>query len=111
MVIAHLLLRARDGALKLRTPGWLTNRYTYLLGGVFLLGNDVWAWEKIQPVAFGLPAWLWYFVGLSGLQVAVMGFLIRSDEQQTIPSKPDQRLFPSKIAQTASDRAEQQKPH
>ena len=91
-LIAHLLLRFRDGGLELQMPRWLTNRYTYLLGGIFILGIDVWAWGKVQPVIFGLPGWLWYFVGLSALQVLVMGFLIREQREQT-PVR-DQRLFP-----------------
>ena len=86
-LIAHLLLCVRDVALSLRLPGWLTNRYTYLLGGIFLLGIDFWAWGKMQPIIFGLPFWLWYFVGLSVLQVVVMGFLIRNEAE----SVPDPR--------------------
>jgi len=77
-LVAHLLVRIRAGALSLRLPQWLTNRYTYLLAGIFVLGVDVWAWGKVQPVIFGLPGWLWYFVGLSALQVIVMGSLVRN---------------------------------
>jgi SSS family solute:Na+ symporter len=92
---AHLLIRlgTGSGGLNLQLPHWLKNRYTYLLGGIFLLGNDVWAWGKVQPVIFGLPAWLWYFVGLSALQVLVMVFLIRSTEYKVAPAAPDHRLF------------------
>jgi SSS family solute:Na+ symporter len=81
----HLLLSIRDGALNLRLPRWATNRFTYLLAGVFLLGIDLWAWEKVQPVFFGLPAWLWYFVALSGLQVVIMKFLVQQDATLKLP--------------------------
>ncbi len=85
-LFAHLLLRIRDGGLDLRLPGWLADRYTWLLAGIFLLGIDFWAWGKAQPIFFGLPAWLWYFVGLSGLQVIVMGFMVQKD---TMPGFSD----------------------
>jgi SSS family solute:Na+ symporter len=75
----HLLLCIRDGTLNLRLPRWAANRFTYLLASVFLLGIDLWAWEKVQPVFFGLPAWLWYFVALSVLQVVIMKFLVQQD--------------------------------
>jgi SSS family solute:Na+ symporter len=94
-LIAHLLIRLNttDGGLKRRMPSWLKNPYTYLLGGIFLLGNDIWAWGKVHPVIFGLPIWLWYFVGLSTLQVLVMVFLIRSEEQEAAPAARDHRRF------------------
>ena len=77
---AHMVLRVREGGFSPRLPGWLANRYTYLLGGIFLLSMDIWAWERVQPVILGLPAWLWYFVCLSALQMAVMGFLVRTEK-------------------------------
>ena len=94
-LMVHLCIRLStgDGELRLRLPLWLKNRYTYLLGGIFLLGNDVWAWKKVDPVIFGLPAWLWYFVGLSALQVLVMVFLIRSEEPDAFFADRADRLF------------------
>ena len=91
-LLADLVLRIRDGALSLRLPRWLANRYTYLLGGIFILAVDVWSWGKVQPVIFGLPGWLWYFVGLSALQVLVMGFLIRHEHHAVAIS--EQRHIP-----------------
>lgn len=88
-LIAHLLLSLRDGALHLRLPRWVTSRFTYLLGGIFVLGIDVWSWGKVQPVIFGLPGWLWYFVGLSCLQVVVMRFLVRDEISE--PALGDRR--------------------
>jgi SSS family solute:Na+ symporter len=94
-LIVHLSIRLNttDGGLKLQMPSWLKNPYTYLLGGIFFLGNDIWAWGKVHPVIFGLPVWLWYFVGLSMLQVLVMVFLIRSEEQEAAPAARDHRRF------------------
>ena len=95
-LVVHLSIRLNttDDGLKLRMPSWLKNPYTYLLGGIFFLGNDIWAWGKVHPVIFGLPVWLWYFVGLSMLQVLVMVFLIRSEEQHAAPAARDHRRFP-----------------
>jgi hypothetical protein len=31
---------------------------------LFLLGNDFWNWEKAPVLHFGLPGWIWYFIGL-----------------------------------------------
>ena len=82
-LIVHLVLRIKDGGLEPQLPAWLTSRYTYLLGGIFIAGIDVWAWGKVQPVILGLPGWLWYFVGLSALQVAVMAFLVGEEGFET----------------------------
>ena len=81
-LLVHLMLVIRDGRVNLRLPRWLADRYTYLLGAIFILGIDVWAWGKVGPVIFGLPAWLWYFVGLSALQVAVMVLLTRDRKDE-----------------------------
>ena len=68
----------------LSVPGWMRNPYTYLQGAIFILSIDVWAWEKSHPFLMGLPGWLWYFAGLSGLQMLVMGFWVREKKQATL---------------------------
>jgi SSS family solute:Na+ symporter len=37
---------------------------TAAFGVLFLLGNDFWNWEKAPVLHFGLPGWIWYFIGL-----------------------------------------------
>jgi hypothetical protein len=47
--------------------------------GVFLLAMDFWNWGKSNPLWLGLPYWLWYSVGLSLLQVAILLLMLRGD--------------------------------
>ena len=60
------------------TVPWLSNRYTYLFVGIFILGMDFWAWNRATPMFFGVPVWIFYFVLLSAIQTAGMVLLIRS---------------------------------
>ena len=46
-------------------------------GGIFLLAQDYWRWGEIGPVVLGLPAWCWYFVGLSAAQMILTGCLLK----------------------------------
>jgi SSS family solute:Na+ symporter len=91
---AHVPLALKEGRVAMRMPDWLRNPYTYLLGGVFLLGIDVWAWGAVHPIFFGMPAWIWYFIGLSGLQILIMVFMVRTAEARvrwTNRPTPDER--------------------
>jgi hypothetical protein len=46
--------------------------------GVYLLHQDVWNWERIDPLVFGiLPAGLAYHVGYSILAAIMMAVLVR----------------------------------
>jgi SSS family solute:Na+ symporter len=76
----HALLALKEGQPVMGIPQWLRNQYTYLLSAVFLLAIDVWAWGAIAPVFLGMPAWIWYFIGLSALQVVIMLFWVRKHE-------------------------------
>jgi SSS family solute:Na+ symporter len=75
---AHLLAARKAGLPAMRIPQWLRDPYTYVLGGIFMLGIDVWAWGAVHPIFLGIPAWIWYFIGLSALQTAVMLFMVRN---------------------------------
>jgi SSS family solute:Na+ symporter len=46
-------------------------------GAVFLLAQDYWRWGETGPVVLGLPAWCWYFAGLSATQMIVTGCLLK----------------------------------
>ncbi len=76
-LLVHLLLRAREGNLSLRRPGWLTDRYFLMPAGIFALAMDFWAWGSVQPLILGVPVWMAYFVLLSAAQMAVMARMIR----------------------------------
>jgi SSS family solute:Na+ symporter len=78
-LLVHAVLAGGQARERWRRPGWLRSPYLYLLGGIFVLGIDVWAWGRAEPLVMGLPAWLWYFVGLSILQTGITVFLIRSE--------------------------------
>ncbi len=71
-----ILIKRREVVWKL--PKWVFDRYVYLMGAVFILGMDYWAWEKAQPLIAGVPAWIGFFVLLSLVQTVGMVFMIRS---------------------------------
>ncbi|RLB98993.1 MAG: sodium:solute symporter family protein [Deltaproteobacteria bacterium] len=52
-------------------PAWLRDPYFWMLTALFILAMDFWAWERIGPLAGGLPAWIGYFVLLSIGQTAL----------------------------------------
>lgn len=75
-LITHMLLLWREKTLHIQMPEWLYDRYVWLLFGIFLLAMDFWAWGKVEPVFFGIPLWVGYFVILSALQTIIMVYLI-----------------------------------
>jgi SSS family solute:Na+ symporter len=78
-LVAHFLLRAKEGKLVITLPVWLTNRYFLMLTVIFMLATDFWAWGSTQPMIMGVPVWMIYFVLLSAAQMAVMAGLIRDE--------------------------------
>jgi len=78
-LLVHAIAASGQTRLELRRPRWLRSPYPYLLGGIFALGIDVWAWGRAQPLVMGLPAWIWYFVGLSALQMGITLVMIRGE--------------------------------
>lgn len=76
-LITHALIRLGDGDFRVSLPGWLRNPFFYLFAGIFLLGIDFWAWGNTEPMVFGIPLWMLYFMGLSGVQTAVMAMWVR----------------------------------
>jgi SSS family solute:Na+ symporter len=73
----HVALLGRSGEFVFKLPGWLRNRYVYLMGGIFILGMDYWAWEKAHPLVAGVPAWIGFFVLLSAAQTVGMIYMVR----------------------------------
>jgi SSS family solute:Na+ symporter len=80
-LLPYLYLIWREGALAFFWPAWLRSPFTFLLGSIFLLSIDVWSWGKTHPLLGGVPAWIWYFVGLSALQTAVMAVMVRGQKR------------------------------
>lgn len=79
-LITHMLLLWREKALHIRMPEWLYDRYVWLFFGIFLIAMDFWSWGKVEPVFFGVPLWVEYFVVLSALQTIIMVHLINKKE-------------------------------
>ena len=82
-LLPYGFLRWREDAFEIRLPDWLRNPYTYLLLLIFIMGIDFWAWGKVYPIIGGMPGWTWYFVGLSILQMIVMGIMIYQDDRRS----------------------------
>lgn len=52
--------------------------------GLFALGNDFWNWEKSPRLYAGLPAWVWYFLGLN-IIASVLYSVLLSRSGEPIP--------------------------
>ena len=84
----HAVLSWRDNALRLYRPQWVHNRYVWFFCGIFLLAQDFWAWRTAEPLIWGVPLWVGYFVVLSALQTIAMMYLVKSDlNQGELPAK------------------------
>jgi solute:Na+ symporter, SSS family len=76
----HGLIVARQGRLRVGIPdGWFKDRYVLVYAAIFALAMDFWAWGRVQPVFWGLPLWIGYFILLSALQTAAMAYMIRRE--------------------------------
>ncbi len=84
----HGILLWREKALRISLPQWLSDRYVWIFLGIFLLALDFWAWGKTEPLFWGIPLWVGYFVVLSALQTIVMVYLVRRDfKRPDLPAK------------------------
>jgi len=57
--------------------------FTLGFGGIFLLAQDYWRWEETGALVLGLPAWCWYFVGLSVAQMILSARMLRKPRRVT----------------------------
>ncbi len=73
----HIALAVRTETLQLSMPGWLKDRYFWLFSLLFILSLDFWSWRVAEPLFFGVPYWVGYFVLLSVIQTVIMVWLIR----------------------------------
>ena len=80
----HAALQWRRQALRLSLPAWARDHYVYLLGAVFILGMDFWAWGRVYPVIMGIPVWMGYFIVLSALQTVAMLYLLRREQARRL---------------------------
>jgi hypothetical protein len=87
----HTVLAVRSESLRLAVPGWLKDRYFWLFSLLFVLSLDFWAWGAKEPMFFGVPYWLSYFVLLSALQTVVMVWLLKDSSPSSIPDETAQK--------------------
>lgn len=87
----HAFMTFKEKRLSIGIPAWLQSRYFYLLAGIFLLAIDFWAWGKPGPMVGGIPAWIFYFILLSGLQTAVMVFWVKRTARAEEYDRPEAR--------------------
>ena len=76
-LIAHAVMLRRAGALSFAMPGWVSDPGVIAMALLFILAMDSWMWGKTRPMIWGVPLWLLYFVGLSGIQTLAMGWMVR----------------------------------
>ena len=79
---AHGIMAALEGRLSIRLPRWTRNPFVYLFSALFISAVDVWAWGAHEPFVLGLPLWVWYFVGLSCIQIIIMMLMVRSHRRR-----------------------------
>jgi SSS family solute:Na+ symporter len=78
-LITHGIQLWQEKMLQLRLPEWIYDRYVWLFAVIFILAMDFWAWDRSEPIIFGIPLWVGYFVVLSALQTAVMVHLTKEN--------------------------------
>ena len=93
LLVHGLLARKEDRPVWFsQTPRWLTDPFTILLAALFVMAVDVWAWNRTGPFFLGLPFWIWYFIGLSAIQVAVMALMVkRQSDDRLAPERSGTR--------------------
>ena len=80
-LVTHAALLGSSRKIVIRRPEWLKNRYVYLMGAIFMLGMDFWAWNTAQPLIAGVPAWMGFFVFLSLIQTIGMVYMVRNSDR------------------------------
>lgn len=80
-ILTHGLLQWRENAIWFTFPQLVKDPFFYMLGAVFVLSMDFWAWESSTPMVMGLPLWLGYFVLLSALQTGVMVIWVKNNAE------------------------------
>jgi SSS family solute:Na+ symporter len=58
-----------------------SRKWAIPFGLLFLAACDYWQWSDHAPMFLGLPGWVWYFVGLSGLQTILMWRMCRAEDK------------------------------
>jgi SSS family solute:Na+ symporter len=84
----HAAIAARRGGLVLRAPAWIADPWLWGYAAVMALAVDFWAWGEGAPGRLGLPGWALWFMGLAGLQTALMVLHVRSASKPAEAAPP-----------------------
>lgn len=75
IAVSLLTGRGRPGPGRRGRRSW---PWALLFAGIFVLGNDFWAWGDARTAALGFPWWVWYHLGLCLLTaLAFLAFAVR----------------------------------
>jgi SSS family solute:Na+ symporter len=80
----HAWCTAGDADASTPELAWLRDPYLYRFLIIFVLAMDVWSWNRVEPIVFGIPAWMFYFVALSAIQTVVMVYWVRTTKRSAI---------------------------
>ena len=80
----HLWCASGDADASALELAWLRDPYLYRFLIIFVLAMDGWAWNRVEPIVFGIPAWMFYFVALSAIQTVMMVYWVRATKRSAI---------------------------
>jgi SSS family solute:Na+ symporter len=62
--------------------------WVLVFAGLFILGNDFWAWNRQPMFVIGLPLWVWYYVGLGVVLSLVYRVFVLREAKGREPKGP-----------------------
>ncbi|MFP4458342.1 MAG: sodium:solute symporter family transporter [Candidatus Zixiibacteriota bacterium] len=77
--LAHIMISVSRNEFELVFPRWLKNPFIIIFAGIFILANDFWRWNDSGQLWFGLPSWIFWFIGLSAVQTIAMWLMIKTN--------------------------------
>ena len=69
--------------------------WVLVFAGLFILGNDFWAWNREPIFVIGLPLWVWYFVGLGILLSVVYKVFVLREVKGGEPKGSGKAVMPT----------------
>ena len=75
--VVYLVVHLATGPAGLPRISRTQTAFAAAFGLVFILAQDFRHWGETEPVLLGLPAWCWYFVGLSAVQTVLTACLLK----------------------------------
>ncbi len=52
--------------------------WVLVFAGIFVLGNDFWAWNRTALLVGGLPLWVWYYMALGVVLSLIFKFYVKN---------------------------------